>query len=444
MPSRRDGSGSVVLADRVVWNYTVRMATQTVQGSTRTGSTTTGDTPATGGDGSSRPVIVGLELVTARVPFSDIAQQAMDASPTGLGMAIEAEEPWEAGDFVFARLWDEEGNEGWGEVFLWLPETGVSPDQVVSVIGSHLARYVLGAAPVDVGALRARLDRNVTRNEVAKGLLDLACHDLAARQLGRPVHDLLGGRRADRIPLCGLVPLADPATTAAICAGYVGAGYGTLRIKLGTSPHVDRQVIEAVRDEVGPDVRLRVDYNQAYRFPEAVRALRMLEDLGLDAAEQPLPVGDILGMVKLQAQTSIPVFLHEGAFTVADVVTLTELGGSHVVGVNAERPGGLLPALELIDYAATRGMGTIIHNQPLGLGTAVLTHLAAARADRLGHDVELAGDVMFAESLVLDPLRAVDGSLPVPTGPGYGVTIDRDALDARTTTAPRTLTLDAG
>lgn len=117
----------------------------------------------------------------------------------------------------------------------------------------------------------------------------------------------------------------------------------------------------------------------------------MLEEFGIDAAEQPLPVGDVLGMAKLQSATSIPVFLHEGAFDVADVVTLIELGGSNVIGINAERPGGLLPALELIDYASRRGIGTIIHNQPLGLGTALLAHLAAARFDRLGHAVEPGG-----------------------------------------------------
>jgi O-succinylbenzoate synthase len=100
-----------------------------------------------------------------------------------------------------------------------------------------------------------------------------------------------------------------------------------------------------------------------------------------------------------------------------------------VLGVNAERPGGLVPALALIDYASARGLGSIIHNQPLGLGTAHLAHLAAARYDQLGHDVELAGDVMFSHPLVTDAPRAVDGVLPVPTGPGFGVTIDRDALD---------------
>ncbi len=386
--------------------------------------------------------VTAIELFPVRAPFSELARTAMDESDNGLGMAIDAEEPWEAGDFVFARIEDADGVEGWGEVFMWLPETGTAPEPIIWVIREHLARYVVGAEPVGVGAIRARLDRNVNRNEVAKGLLDLALHDLAARQLGRPVFDLFGGRRTDRIPLCGLVPLADPATVATLCAGYVGAGYGTVRIKLGTDAHADRAVIEAVRAEVGDGVRIRVDYNQAYSFPEAVRAMGMLEEFGIDAAEQPLPVGDIVGMAELQRRTSIPVFLHEGAFTIADIVGLIELGGSNVIGINAERPGGLLPAIRLIDYAATRGLGTIIHNQPLGLGAAVLAHLAAARFDVLGHAVEIAGDVMFADTLVHDPLRADHGSMAVPTGPGFGVTVDRDALDDRLTGPPVTITVD--
>lgn len=399
-------------------------------------------TPSTDDRRCHRPVATTLELFAATVPFSAIARRAMDDSPTGLGMAIPAEEPWDAGDFVFARLVDEDGNEGWGEVLLWLPETGVSPAELLSSIPGHLARYVLGASPVDIGAIRARLDRNVTRNEVAKGLLDLAAHELAARQIDRPVHDLIGGRGTDVLPLCGLVPLGDPEITVAICAGYVRGGYRTLRIKVGTGAEADRDLLAAVRAEVGPDIRLRVDYNQAYSPPQAVRALRMIEPIGIDAAEQPLRVGDVLGMVEVQRQTSIPLFLHEGAFSVADVVTLVELGGCGVIGINAERPGGLTGALELIDYGATRGMGTIIHNQPLGLGTAHLAHLAAARFDKLGHAVELAGDVMFSTTLINEPTRPVDGTYPLPTGPGWGVTIDRDALDDHLAAAPVTVTID--
>ena len=166
------------------------------------------------------------------------------------------------------------------------------------------------------------MDRNVARNEMAKGVLDIACHELAARQVGRPVHDLIGGAAIDRIPLCGLIPLGDPDTTAGLAHGYQRAGYGTVRIKLGTGPIADRDAIAEVRARCGDELRVRVDYNQAYTAPVAARALALLEPFGIDAAEQPLPVGDLAAMPGLQQRTSIPLFLHEGFFSVADAVLL--------------------------------------------------------------------------------------------------------------------------
>ncbi|MBK6856526.1 MAG: mandelate racemase/muconate lactonizing enzyme family protein [Microthrixaceae bacterium] len=373
--------------------------------------------------------ITRIELFELRVPLSALARGAMAKSDNGLGMAIPTEESWDVADFLYCRLVDEDGCEGWGEAYVWLPETGVSQTEMAMAIRDHLGKYVLGARPTDVQAMAARFDRNVARNEVAKGLVDIACHELAARQIGRPVHDLLGGAVVDRIPLCGLLPLLDPETTAEYARGYQGGGYRSLRIKLGTSPHRDRDVIAAVRDACGPDLRIRVDYNQAYDVPTAVRALSLIEPFDIDAAEQPLAVSDLLGMVELQRRTPIPVFLHEGFFSLADAVALIDAGGMGVIGVNAERPGGVTGALRAIDYAAARGLGTILHNQPLGIGTAVQAHIAAARFDRLGHDPEIAGDVMFDHHLTTTRYEVRDGEMLLPGGPGWGVTVDRDELD---------------
>lgn len=384
--------------------------------------------------------ITEVHLFELRVPLSELARGAMAASDNGLGMAIPTEEPWLEADFLYCKLVDEDGAEGWGEAYVWLPESGVSNSDMASAIQHHMGSYVLGARPTAVQALAARLDRNVARNEMAKGLIDIACHDLAARQRNMPVHDLIGGAAVDRIPLCGLVPLADPDTAAAICAGYQRSGYGTARIKLGTSPEDDRDVIAAVRERCGPELRLRVDYNQAYSVPQAVRALRMLEPYAIDAAEQPLPMADLIGMASLARQTVIPVFLHESFFSMADLVALIDAGGSGVVGINGERPGGVTGALRAIDYAAARGLGTIIHNQPLGIGTAMHAHVAAARFDRLGHDVELAGDVMFDEHLVKERYAIEDGSIVLPGGPGWGIEVDHDALSRHLVAEPVVLT----
>lgn len=382
--------------------------------------------------------IVRIDLFEVKVPLSAVARGAMSQSENGLGMALPAEEAWEVADFLYCRLVDGDGVEGWGEAYVWLPETGVSQREMATAIRDHLSKYVLGARPTDVQALNARMDRNVARNEVAKGLIDIACHDLAARQVGRPVHDLIGGAAIERIPLTGLIPLLDPGTTAELAHGYQRAGYNTVRIKLGTNPHADRDVIAAVRERCGHHLTIRVDYNQAYDVATAARALSMIEPLGIEAAEQPLAVSDLLGMVSLSRRTAIPLFLHEGFFTLADAVALIEAGGMGIMGINAERPGGVTGAMRAIDYAAARGMGTIIHNQPLGIGTAVHAHIAAARWDRLGHSPEIAGDVMFDNHLTTERYQIEGGHLVLPGGAGWGVTVDRDALDDHLIAAPTT------
>lgn len=364
----------------------------------------------------------------------------MDASPNRLGMAIPAEEPWEAGDFVLCRLEADDGTVGWGEAFVWLPETGARPGDLIGAIREALGRYVLGSSPFDTRSLRARMDRNVARNEVAKGLLDLACHDLAARIARRPVHDLIGGRSVDRLPLCGLVPTGSVEATVALCEWYVATGTRTLRLKLGLGIAADRAVVAAVREAVGDDVRLRVDYNQAYRPAEAVRAITAIEPFGIDAAEQPVAAGDVLGLVEVQSRVATPVFTHEGFFSLTDLVAQHELGAVRVVGINNERPGGLTAAMAATDYAAARGMGVILHNQPLGLGTAALTHLGAARFHDLGHAVELCGSLMFDDDLLVEGLRYDDGYLTVPNGPGWGVEVDTDAVERRSVADPVRLT----
>jgi muconate cycloisomerase len=375
-------------------------------------------------------------LYEVRVGFTDGARASMDASPNGLGMAIPAEEPWEAGDFVICRLEADDGSVGWSEAFVWLPETGVRPADLIGTIREAMARYVLGSSPFDTRALAARLNRNVTRNEVAKGLLDLACHDLAGRIVGRPVHDLLGGRALDEVPVCGLVPTGSLADTVALAEWYVGTGTTTVRLKLGTSVSSDVEVVAAVRDVVGPEVRLRVDYNQAYRPAEAVRAIAAIEPYGIDAAEQPVAVNDLAGAVYVQQRVGIPVFMHEGFFSLTDLVAQHTMGAIGVVGINSERPGGLTAAMAAIDYASLHGMGVILHNQPLGLGTAALVHLAAARWFDLGHAIEVFGKLMFESDLLVEGLDFDAGAVRVPSGPGWGVEVDLDALSDRSVAEP--------
>ncbi len=388
------------------------------------------------------PRIARIELTPLHVPFRPEVREAMAGSAGGLGMAIPAEEPWLGGDFVICRLTTDEGHQGLSECFVWLPETGVSPAQVVDTAAVALSPYLLGESPFDVVRIGRRMDDNVARSDVAKGLLDMACYDLMGRITGRPAHDFMGGRCADALPLAALVPLMDPAEMVRMAAAFVAAGSGTVRLKLGAGARADREIVAAVREAVGPDVRLRVDYNQAYTPDQAIRAIGAIDEFAIDCAEQPVRANDTLGMVRVQERVAVPLMAHEGCFTLQEIVNLVEMGAVGIVGVNTERPGGVTAALRAIDYAARRGLGVILHNQPLGIASAVQVHLAAARAPDLGHAIELFGHIMLEDDLVTEPLDYGGGRVRVPEGPGFGVALDEEAL-ARYATAP-TRVVEAG
>ena len=384
-------------------------------------------------------IIKKIELTPIHVPFRPQVRKAMGESEGGLGMAIPADEVWLGGDFVICKLFDNEGNVGLGEAFVWLPETGVSPEQIIDSIDKALKLYILGESPFNTEKMLYKMDNNVSRNEVAKGLLDIACYDLMGKILNKPCHDIMGGKIVDELPLCALIPLGSPMLMKGITRSYKKQGFKTFRIKLGMGPDEDSEMMEAIITKLERDDRLRVDYNQAYTPPMAVRAIEAIEEYGIDVAEQPVNKDDYMGMVYVQDRVGVPLMCHEGQFSMRDIITLVELGAIEVIGINTERPGGVTNALKAIDYAKMNGLGVVLHNQPLGIASAVQAHIGAARFNSLGHSMELFGDVMMEDDLIKTALDYSGGTIKLPTGPGWGVELDEDALQKYATGSTLTI-----
>jgi len=381
-----------------------------------------------GNDQAGDTRITRIELTPLFVPFWEITRKAMESSEGGLGMAIPAEEAWLGGDFVICRLVADNGCFGLGEAFVWLPETGVSPNQLIDIIQNALANYVLGESPFNVERIRHRMEINVSRSEVAKGLLDMACYDLMGRICNRPACDFMGGKAIDKIPLAALIPLMDIDTMVELTQGFYNDNTRSFRLKLGGGIQNDVRIIQRTREAFGDEIRIRVDYNQAYMPAEALRAIKAIEPYGIDVAEQPVRATDYLGMAYVQKHVDTPLMAHEGCFSLKDIITLTELGAVGIVGLNSERPGGVTNALRAIAYAEQRGMGVVIHNQTLGIASAMQIHLAAARYHSLGHAIELFGHVMFEDDLIIENIDYSGGRVSLPKGAGFGVELDEEAL----------------
>jgi muconate cycloisomerase len=374
------------------------------------------------------PKIEKIELTPIFVPFKTYVTKAMEESEGGLGMAISSEEKWLGGDFVICELFSNTGDIGLGESFIWLPETGISANQIIDSIENGLAKYILGENPFNIEKINHRMDINIARSEVAKGLLDMACYDLMGSIAGVPACFLMGGKNSEEIPLAALIPLGDPMLMKGLVRSYFKKGFRTFRLKLGKSPEEDYEIVSSIKKTFADRIRIRIDYNQAYTPSKAIQALKLLEPFNIDFAEQPVAAYDYLGMAHIQKRVSIPLMSHEGFFSLKDLVTLIKLNAIGVVGLNSERPGGVTKAKIALNYAKMNGIEVVLHNQPLGIASAMHVHFHSAYYYEIDHPTELFGQEMLQDDLIIDPLNYHDGKVDVPEGVGWGVKLDEKAL----------------
>jgi O-succinylbenzoate synthase len=340
--------------------------------------------------------------------------------------------------FVLARL-EGDGFEGWGEAVAeghpyYSSET---TETVWHIVTAFLAPLVVGrrfAHPREVCPAFAR----VRGHNMAKAVLEMAAWDLYARGAGQSLSAALGGTRA-RIASgvsIGIQESFDQLLEKV--ARELEAGYRRIKIKI--KPGWDVEAVERVRTRFG-DIPLMVDANAAYRLSDAAHLAR-LDRFGLMMIEQPLDYDDVMDHVALQKTIATPICLDESIHTVRAARDAIAAGACRIINVKPGRMGGHQPSIELHDLCAAHDV-PVWHGGMLesGIGRAHNIHLASLPNFRLPGDI--AASKRYYQPDVIDPPIdiAPDGTIEVPTGPGIGVTVVRDRVDAA---AERRVVIDGG
>lgn len=323
--------------------------------------------------------------------------------------------------------------EGWGECVA--PNDPFYSSEYVDgaelVVRQHLAPSLLDAGPLTAADVATRLSR-VKGHLMAKGALELAVLDAELVAAGVPLAQHLGATR-DRVPSGVSVGIAEsvPALVRQV-GGYLDEGY--VRVKLKIEPGWDLEPVAAVRAAFGPDLALQVDANTAYTRDDIDHLCR-LDEHALLLIEQPLPDDDLLGHALLAQASSTPVCLDETITSLATARDAIALGACEVVNIKAGRVGGYLTARALHDQCRSAGVpvwcGGMLET---GIGRAANLALAALDGFTLPGDVSAASR-FYARDVVTEAAVLEDGFVRVPTGPGLGVDVDRDALARVTRTA---------
>src|SRR6201993_907887 len=293
---------------------------------------------------------------------------------------------------VVAEL-EHSGHRGRGEAVPYL-RYGETPEGVAAAIEA------MGAA------LRGGLDRiglqTAMPSGAARNALDCAFWDLAAKQAGRPAHELAALPAPKSVVTAYTVSLDKPAAMAE--AAGSAASRPLLQVKLGGGGD-DAERIAAVR-RAAPKAELIVDANEGWSEDDLERNLAACAQAGVTLIEQPLAEGCDSALAKIKRP--IPVCADE---SVHDRASLDALNGKYdAINIKLDKAGGLTEALALAREAERRGLGIMV-------GCMVATSLAMAPAMLVAQRariVDLDGPLLLAKDRA-DGLR-YDGSLAYPAG----------------------------
>lgn len=304
------------------------------------------------------------------------------------------------------------------------------------IIEGFVAPTVLG---VDFGHPREIYPAlaRIRGHNMAKAAVEMAAWDLFARQQGAPLARVLGGVRAE---IASGVSVGIQDTLDQLVAKIeteLAAGYRRIKIKI--KPGWDINAVERVRARLGA-VPLMVDANAAYRLSDAPR-LAALDRFDLMMIEQPLDYDDVANHATLQRQIETPVCLDESIHTVKIAEEAIHAGACRIINIKPGRVGGHGQSIRLHDLCAAHGV-PVWHGGMLesGIGRAHNIHLSSLPNFSLPGDIA-ASKRYYAPDLIEPPIDVrPDGTIPVPTGPGLGVTLAHDRVERAT---ERALTLSA-
>ncbi|HEU4975070.1 MAG TPA: enolase C-terminal domain-like protein [Baekduia sp.] len=351
------------------------------------------------------------------------------------GQLVYGDEGDLLGKPVLVRITDDSGAVGTGQMRPLNPWMGETTEAVLVAIRDYFGPALLGRDPRDRTAIYADLAERLPNTQVALCVVDLALWDLMGQLSGQPVAALLGGTVDAAIPMEWSVGLADPAQMVEEAQTAVERhGVEVVCMKVGRERwQTDVEVFQAVRDAVGPDIRLGIDANEGYDEATTVRVLRALDGYDVGYLEQPLPRNELDGLARLRMKLDVPIFVDESVFTPEDALRVARAGACDTIVLKLYKCGGITGAQRVAQVAAAAGIGVNVG------GTAQGSQLEAAAAAHLC--VSLANHVFAAEFIMglaaveADPLfdeplvDFADGVSRLRDAPGFGATLTDEDIE---------------
>jgi D-galactarolactone cycloisomerase len=341
-------------------------------------------------------------------------------------------------EFLLLEVITDTGMRGWGEVFS-------SPDAAAAIVRMRYAPMLLGQSPQTFRALWERMAATVGYDRrgpamMAISAVDMALCDLAANERGMSVAAMLGGSLRERVfsyasgPFIveGNEPYGHYAAEVDQC---LKLGFKAIKPRAGVSPDADGRMLAAMRAQVGPNVGLMVDINQAYTARAAIAAAQRMEVSDLLWIEEPVEPEDIGGYAAVSSAVSTSVAGGEALGSAAAFRDFLIAGAVSILQPDLTVCGGYTGFLRIAALAAAFDVpimphvfGTIVNHQAaLQVAALLPPRRGGGPAPYPYVEVDVSNNPLLGMHGPVRPNE--DGTLDIPNLPGTGLVLDADSLE---------------
>lgn len=327
---------------------------------------------------------------------------------------------------VILELRDEDGVAGYGEAAPW-------PGFGIETVGESLdvlqrAYELLSGADLEPAQWTTTCATHFAATPAARGALDGALWDLAARRLQRPLGAVLaercgvtGGAALQQVPVSALLLEDDPDALRLEATRVRDSGHRAAKLKVGSPVLADDVArARAAREGLGPQVALRGDANGAWTEPEALEALEALAPFDFAYVEQPLPADAFEALARLRRASPVRIAADESMAAEPAAARVIDSGAVDVVVLKPGLLGGPARALGIAARARRAGCEVVFtHAFESAVGARHALHCAAAWGDAA------AVHGLVTEGLFVNDIGAAvgcsNGTARISGAPGIGI-----------------------
>ncbi|TMV08306.1 mandelate racemase/muconate lactonizing enzyme family protein [Arenibacterium halophilum] len=336
-------------------------------------------------------------------------------------------------DAVLVRIRTDDGLTGWGEA-----HHGRSPGAIAKLIETTLAPMIIGMDAYDTTGVWQRLYKGHLATHgfgagtcIAMSGIDLALWDIRGKAANLPLFKLLGGgsRRIEAYAGGLTLGYQEPEALIDEARGYIEAGFGALKLRLGDTPARDGARVEAVRDALGDDIEIMTDVNAAYGINDIRRLMPTLDRCRVAWLEEPFPPYADQSYATAATLGTTPIATGENHYTRFEFQRLLEQGAVTVLQPDLSKSGGMTELLRIAAMASARGLSIHPHSSMTALNMVASLHLLAA-IDNPGYfEADATSVNPFRTELTQGALDiGQDGRIAPPEQPGLGVEVDEAFL----------------